>query len=425
MNLIQLNNLVDKTQLISLIEKNLPWNDDPPFSKFVTKLNSNLYNGDGLFPDSGSAGVSLDPAVAIKKAVFEAFERISQSYFTFKSFSHDSFINISKKNSTLNPIKFCYLTNEQLNEENFANFSYDENEKFYWTKCKNIFNDKQTYIPAQLIYCPYKYLDEKTICLPISTGTALGCSPGEATYKGLCEVIERDAFITSYLLSISPKKIVFKSTTPRIKEYLSKFEKYKLKVYSFLLESDIAIPTVLSVICDEHITAPAISIGLKTELDLENAIIGSIEEAFQIRTWIRHCLLLQNFRGDTYTERATLHRALFWANPNNVHLLSFILKTKNKTVLTSKTLLKYKTMNYGQKLLLIKKILNNKKLEAYYKEVTHPCLKNKNIYVVKTLIPALQPHFIDDEFPYHGGKRLEQLKTKYGDKINLFPHPFL
>lgn len=425
MDLKRLNTLVSECGLISQIEKISGWNDDPPLIKFVTKLNSDIKNGDGLFPDSGSAGVSLDSEVAVKKAIFEGLERISLSYFTFHTFICDSYAKLSRKSSTLSPSKFCYLMQDQLHEKNFENFSFSESEKFYWTQCHDLFSHRLIYIPAQLIYCPYKYVDEKIICLPISTGTALGCSREEALYKGICEVIERDAFITNYLLSMSPKKIKFESMTEGVKKYLSKFRKFRLKTDCYILESDIRIPTVLTVISDHHITAPAVTIGLKTEVNFENAVIGSIEEAFQIRTWIRRCLVLQNFRGETYSERVILRRALFWANPGNTHLLNFILKTKNKFIMTASQLSKYKTTNYHKKLLRVKKILKKKNLGVYYKEITHPLLKNKNVYVIKTLIPALQPHFIDEEYPYYGGKRLERLKNKYGQKINLFPHPFL
>jgi hypothetical protein len=41
------------------------------------------------------------------------------------------------------------------------------------------------------------------------------------------------------------------------------------------------------------------------------------------------------------------------------------------------------------------------------------------------IIPSLHPHFIDDEYPYHGGIRIESLQKKYGENINLVPHPFL
>lgn len=425
MNLRQLNHIVDNAQLISQIQKSPVWNDDPPFFKFVTELNSASYDGDGLIPDSGSGGVSLDATVALKKAVFEAFERFSQSHFLFKNFIHDSYNHLSQHKRALHPDRFCYITNEQLNEENYANFSYDGNEKFYWTECRDIDNNELTYIPAQLIYCPYKYMEEKTICLPISTGSALGLTKDEAIYRGLCEVVERDAFITNYLLSISPRKIIFKSSTPKIRKYLSIFSKYRLQIDSYLLESDLGIPTVLSVIRDNHVTTSAVSIGLKTELDIEKAIIGSIEEAFQIRTWIRRCLLLQNFRGETYTEKVTLRRALFWSNPKNTHLLDFILKTKKTAVFTSKILSKYKEFSYEKKLLLIKDVLKANKLDAYYKEVTHPHLSDCGVTVMKTLIPSLQPHYIDDEYPYHGGVRLKGLQTKYNSSINLIPHPFL
>lgn len=425
MNLKQLDHLVTTSQLISSIQQVPSWNDDPPFSKFVTTFNGLKYDGDGLPPDSGSGGVSFSPEAALKKAIFEAFERYSQSYFKFNTFKYESHKNLLKNDKALAPSDFCYFSKRQLKSKKFHDFSFDSEDKFYWTDCKDVFTQEKFYIPSQLVYCPYKYLNEKTICLPISTGTALGCSLEEAICGGLFEVIERDAFITSYLLKIPPLEIILKSSSKKIKQYIDLYEKYHLKVRSFILTSDLEVPTILSIIFDNHSTTPPISIGLKTDFDLEKAIIGSIDEAFQLRAWIRRCLILNDFDGKTFTDKVTLKRASFWAKPENTQLLNFIVKTKKQKILSYKEIRNSRSQNYKEKLARIKAMLKKYNLTAYYKCVTHPILQDKGVVVVKTFVPFLHPHYMDENYPYHGGKRLEQLIKKYGRKINSVPHPFL
>ncbi len=426
MTLKYLNDLVSRTNLLSSIQKIPMWNDDPAFVRFNTHLNKDVYNGDGLFETSGSGGCSLYPEIALKKAIFEGLERYSQSYFKFSDFLHDTFSNVSKKNAALAPDTFCYFTKEQLAEKNFENFSFSKQTKFYWTDCKNVFDEQSFFIPAQMVYSPYKYVDEKNICLPISTGTALGFSKDEALYKGLCEVIERDAFITSYLLSIPPKKIVFTGMTKKIKTYFKLFDDYNLKVESFLLTSDLDVPTVMSVIFDTNSTTPAISIGLKTDLDLEKAILGSLDEAFQLRSWIRRCLITQNFRGETYMDRILLKRALFWSNPRNTHFLDFLLNGNQTISFSRKEMLENKKLEYSEKANKVKEILKVHNLQAYYKDITHPSLIAEKIHVIKAFVPYLQPLFIDEEYPYYGGKRIEKLRKEYHvEHLNLIIHPFL
>lgn len=288
--------------------------------------------------------------------------------------------------------------------------------------------NQSVYLPAQQIYCPYKYHNgEKVLSFPITTGTSVAGTLGEALYKSLCEVIERDAYITNYLLKLKPSEIVYNDIhSSKINKLLEMCERYKLEIKSFILVSDLKIPTVLSTIIDHTGKGPALCIGLKTGWNLEKAIVGSIEEAFQIRSWIRVNMIKNDWIGDTYTTKNMLKRAYLWKDKSSIKKLNFFLKSKNKIIITDRSLNKYSQSTLLEKLDLLKELLHKNKMISYYKDITSEKFKNLPVKVVKCVIPGLHPMFIDNDFPYLGGLRIETLKKRYKVRtLNLYPHPFL
>lgn len=421
----QLSTIIEEVNLISKLWRIPRWNDDPNFFRFATSLRQEAYSGDGNFPDTGSGGTSLDATIAQQKAIFEGFERFSQSYFKFNDFIYSNYRDLPTGQNKLDPKIFCYFSQAQLKSDHFNNFSYDSTTPFNWTTCTKLETNEVYFIPAQLVYCPYKYTNEMNIMLPTSTGTALGLSRDEAIYKGICETIERDAFIIDYLLSRPPKKVELTSLTSKLGSYISKLLKYRINFQLYQLNSELNIPTMTCVLQDNSPTTPAISIGLKTDIDLENAIVGAIDEAFQIRSWSRYCIINKKFRGNTYLDKVMLRRMLFWSNPSNLPFYDFVLSTKKRLRVSKSDLTAHQKKTYTQKLAVIFKEIQQHKLDVYIKDITHPLLRDHNMHVYKTVIPSLQPLFIDEDYPYLGGSRLEKIRKRTRHSLNLVPHPFL
>jgi len=422
MNLKKLITILDNTSFIKRIQHLPSWNDDPRLHRFICELAINQYDGSGRPPDPSSNGTSINKNLAIIKAVCEGWERFSLAYYSLKEFTFGSYAEFINKTRIIDPKRFCFFSKQQLKESNLNSFSYDHKEKYYWTEANELTSNIQYLVPAQLIYCPYNYVNEKVIMLPISSGAALADDHETALYKALCELLERDAFITTYLLSVTPCRINLEQVSLKVATHLTSFRKFNLNVELYYLKTLVKIPTILSVITDNHPTSPAIAIGLKTDFDIDNAILGAIDEAYQVRSWQRFCLVTQNFRSENYTEKANLQRALFWSNPRNSYLLDFIRKSATevslKKISTSK-------LSSRLKLLKLKRLIKSSNINIYYKDVTHPELAKSGIKVIKCISPDLHPHFIDENYPYYGGSRLEKLKKETGNKINLIPNPFL
>ena len=88
-------------------------------------------------------------------------------------------------------------------------------------------------------------------------------------------------------------------------------------------------------------------------------------------------------------------------------------------------------MKSGEKLKRLTKIFSDKNYELYYKDITISEFKKLNYYIVKVIIPKMQPIYLNEKYPLLGSDRLYSVPAKLGfknkleDDLNKYPHPFL
>src|SRR5690606_28974937 len=118
----------------------------------------------------------------------------------------------------------------------------------------------------------------------ISTGAAGGFGKDETLLRGIYEVVERDSIMTSYLNKVLLQRVNYLSITNKhILDILTYLKKYWLKVHIFYIRNDLQIPTFMTILEDKTSFGPAIAVGTKTNLNIESALLGSIEEALFTR----------------------------------------------------------------------------------------------------------------------------------------------
>lgn len=137
--------------------------------------------------------------------------------------------------------------------------------------------------------------------LPISTGAAGGGSLTAALTRGIFEIVERDSFVIAYLNKIRFPKVSLDSVKDEYVQFLLEMlKRYRLAIHVIDITNDLKIPCFLSIIVNKTGIGPAVSTGLKCHLDPIEAITGSIEEAFNVRTWTR-----QNYEDNPKKEKKT------------------------------------------------------------------------------------------------------------------------
>ncbi len=415
--------------IISNIYKVTSYNDEPKIYAY-----SALYRLKYKYNTDIASGFSFNKQIALMRVLGEGIERYCLEHYSPRKLVVGTSEEI--KFPCLDPLQVTTFSVKQLRKKSFKVFRINKNSEFKWVIGYSISQKKKKLIPVQLVEMNYtRVKDEPLILSPISTGAAAGTSLHSAIYRGICEVVERDAFLISYLNKLSSPHVDLNYIADKkINEALLKCNAYRLEMNVIDLTTDSQIPAFAAVLLDKTNVGPALSVGLKAGLNIKESILGAMEEAFLTRFWAR-----DNFMSTHYDQKLKKQRnnkskspknkAYFWFSADTIKYLDFWLKNNNIRKITKVELNTSKEDNLEK----VVKLLGKKNLEILYVDITHPKIKKYGFTVVKVLIPQLQPLYLDEEHPYLGGDRLYEVPVRLGylkeskkeEQLNKFPHPFL
>jgi len=403
------------------------------FSNFSDEPKLFIYGAKVKSPSHFSiygSGASLNKEKAVWSSIGEAVERYCLAHYKKSDFLKTSYNKL--KNSAFNPNNIVAFSVDQKKQENFQLFNFDENSLFYWVKGYSLTRERSVYVPAQLSYF-WKYEDnEPIIRYYVTTGASSSQQPlKEAIYRGICETIERDAFMIFYLNRLPPPRMnlaVIKDDD--IQKILANFERYNLELHLLEITTDIPVPVFLAAIIDRTGIGPAVVIGAKASLDVKEGALGAIEEAWSSRINIRKQMAshLEFFGPTPPPVIGREDRLLFWARQEMITKIDFFLRGKTKNQLPDQ--LEISTDTIDRKIDWLVTKIKEKGEEIIYVDISSAEIKRIGFSAVQVIIPGLQPLYLDERYPYLGGKRLRDVpvilgyKDKPDENFNPIPHPF-
>ena len=369
---------------------------------------------------------------AILAAVGEAVERFRWCYYRPVS------VVRSVSDMGERAVDMSLLTGFSEEQRNMRpSLRYSDDSMFHWTRVPDLAFGTRRFLPTQLI-SPSFFLahtragNEPLLRGPISSGAAAGWSEGDIVYRGICESIERDAFMITYLNKITPVKIDLNSTRAlihgaRMDLY---FKKFNLEAHSVLLISDLPPYSVMSLIVDRSGDGPALSVGACADFNIEDAIVRSLEEAACVRLFSK---AFQLHRKDAAISPAGFlsaeDRKIYWSKPENLRHIDFMIQGKKKNIsnIARKDIEEKKSESTQDK---IRFLLSSLKQAGYHCFYANMAPRN-SVFSLRSgivFIPELQPLYLDETFACHGAERLWKVPQKLGygagRPINPVPHPF-
>lgn len=386
------------------------FSDEPKPYYFNAYMNLDV---DGSRRVVNSSGVSFfSKELALLKCLAELAERSSLFVDSSNLLKKESYKEIKK--NAVNPSIF--LKREGI-----------EWDKFRWTEGFDLINKKKCLLPAQTVYLNHFYKkDEVYLGQPaISTGAAGEFKLARAIMNGIYEIIERDAFLGVYLNRISTPQVNLKKINrPEIDFFLGLCKKYNLELFTFVSTNDLQIPAFFSLIIDWTNIGMPVAVGARAGLNQEEAIIGSVNEAFFTRIWARNFKINPNSFKRTKTQRFFYSRLSEWSNTRSLNRLDFLLSVKP-------TDYHIKPFNLDEKEELddLMKCFKRTNKKVYFSNITPLFIKRVGFHVVKVVIPGLQPMYLGEEKSMDFNfDRLRTISNYFGKKtfdINYTPHPFL
>lgn len=387
-----------------------------------------LYS-DGYGSFTGSSGADFGEEKALMKAIGEGLERFSLCCYREKNLLLAPYSKISRK--ALNPLSFVGLSPAQRQAN--PRWRIEETSLFRWAKGFSLLEKKEVFLPAQLVYIGYKYHpQEPVIQQQLSTGAAAAESPEEALYRGICEAVERDAFMITFFNKLSPPLIDSGSINDENLQKLFRDcqKRYNLELYLIDMTTDIGLPTVMALIIDRSGGGPAVHLGNSTDLNIKKAVWGAVCESIKGRIFFRSASQKEKINPSkikTFVERSN-----FWHRPEMIEKVEFLFRGSKKKI-GSEEELKYQNFSGKEKLKIVLNLLKKRKIELYGIDITLPPIKEENIWIMKVVSPQLQPLYLNEEMRQLWGERMFKVPQILGyrsnfsslKELNPLPHPFL
>lgn len=276
-----------------------------------------------------------------------------------------------------------------------------------WCKARGA-DGQDWLVPSQIASVSHRYDDELQIRPErITTGSALGRSgTDDALQRGLQEVLERDAFVKSFLWQEPLTKATnLNRRTKAVAEYV---ERYRLLPKLFWLPSIGNIPVALAITFDLTTDGPAVTAGTAGSSDPDEALVKALLESIQGRRTIRlfgHGAPVPPDGGEI---RTVEDRSAYWGAPKHRSVLDGWLKSAE--VPTGDP------PSDAQS-----NLLSTDELEYFIIDISLPPIRDQGFEVLRIVSPDALPLYLDElarpsYSPLHG--RVPQID-------GLPPHPML
>jgi len=379
------------------------------------------------------AGVSADPDRAAIKAVGECIERYCSSHYDEEDLVCATQNELGKESLVLQDL--ALFSPSQYGKTDFLFPHLTPDSSLYWAKGYSLSEDKSIWIPASLVYLPYLYAPNEPIFhRQITTGLACGPNLPSAIYRGILEIIERDAFmIIWHNRLLCPTLDLTGIADPVVQSLLKQIQMMPVDCYIKVMTLDIEATAILILFEKKNGIPPYTSLGMAVDLDPSQAIRRALEEAMLVYLGMsRHCRENPDHSRDPEYKKVNLptdHGIIHAMEPELLDTVQF-LKSSDKT-LTMKDLPDHSHDNLVDNCKLLVELLGMKGLQTHVVDLTTVDIDDVGFKVARVVIPGMQPLDLEHNCPHLGGKRLYEVPHKLGlikeslkeDEMNPDPHP--
>ncbi|OGZ96707.1 MAG: hypothetical protein A3I44_00340 [Candidatus Sungbacteria bacterium RIFCSPLOWO2_02_FULL_51_17] len=385
-----------------------------------------------LISDHGitATGVAYSRAAAFRKAIGELVERTALIAPHDDSIARGTFRELRSRGA-LDPAIFRAFSETQLWADSTNAHEVDESSIFSWTECRALHTGRRHLIPAHLVYLRFRRAGEPFIRQATSSGAAAGTSFEMAMYNGICEAVERDAFMIHWLNRITPPRIDPESVTAgSIRALLELCRKYNIDIHLLDLTTDLGIPVIGAAIRDNTPGRPVVHVSARCDLDSEAALRTVILDVLRVghqQSVSGEQILAVREKG---TDLPGLEeRRVYWCDRRQEGKANFFLRGARISFVHSS----YAGAGMAEKFRRIKNVFMEHGYQVFYKDITTAAAQKAGLTVIMSLAPNLYPLYLNERYRYLGVRRLFDAPVRMGalsspkkeDEMNDTPHPFL
>jgi ribosomal protein S12 methylthiotransferase accessory factor len=365
-------------------------------------------------------------------AIGEALERYAGSYVPTERLVVASADELGSH--AVEPERFALFSARQHAEPGFPFSPFERDTVVSWVEGFAIPGGEPAYVPAQLVYMPWRRqaLAETRIGHTTSSGLACAATVEEATLTGLLELVERDAFMLVWHNRLSLPLLDWSDDAGLLRLDRRYFAPSGLSYSAVDLSVFLDVPTVLGVVHGAAGRLGALGVGAASAATVAVAWRKALAEAFSVQRWVRDQAFEQPERlGCDSTEIRTFDdHTLYYAGEERARRAAFLNASCER-----RNTGEIAPLEGGNVLELIEGVarrLGRRGMTAYAVDVTSPDVRSGGLRVVRVVVPELCPLDVVEGARFLGGRRMYEAAFEAGlvgrrlepADLNPNPHPF-
>jgi ribosomal protein S12 methylthiotransferase accessory factor len=380
----------------------------------------------GVLTDSfkhlaGGAGVTWKDAFLA--TIGEAVERYGSSFYDLKRLVKAKASDFDAADIVA-PETYALFADQQYDKEGFPFVRFTADTELYWDTAVDLVDGRTKYVPAIFLYMPFR-ADAKPIAEQISTGFAVHSEPERALLSSIFEVIERDAFMISWMNLLDLPKIRIDG---ELKAFANAIVPPHLDLHLLDMTTDVGIPSVLGIMRGHHDFGEFIVVCASTRSDYFSAAKKTIIELCQSVPYFRNLLEMDKDYSDFSSVRTFVDHSLFYLHRKELWPVF-------DTWLNAKPTLSISPQPEVEPQVQLKRVTHAFRERGYsilVKDKTTVDLAQAGFHLVRAVCPGFV--HLNGTFGsyYTGGERLYNVPVRTGrlsvpktyETLNPLPHPF-
>jgi ribosomal protein S12 methylthiotransferase accessory factor len=328
------------------------------------------------------------------------------------------------------PHELVLYSDRQYDTPGFRYRRPDVDEQLTWVRGHLLGSEQPVYAPASAVYMGFVGARGREFFAPsTSNGLAGGQDLPSAVLAGLCELVERDAFVITWLNRLPAPRIDFSDSAGISAEIRRHYRRFGIEMLAFDVTTDLQIPVVMAVAIDRSGALPAATVGLGCHLEPAIALDRAVTEVVQVRAataWLyRREPSPPRIRRYEDVRTIADHAALA-AAPEYLREFDFLFEN---ACLKLADIPDRRRGDVVEDLDFCRKRLEAAGCTVAYVDLTLPDLESFDVRIVRAIATGLQPiHFGFGEERL-GGRRLFAVprllghETRERTEDDLFPCP--
>jgi ribosomal protein S12 methylthiotransferase accessory factor len=415
------------TGIVRTLEECLASGAEPRLFRAACEIaGSDRLLGSSLGHCAGIGGSGATRAEAAAAAVGEALERYSASFVP-----HDRLVVASACElgaPAVAPERFALFSERQHRTTSFPFRRFTADTQVAWVEATTLPDGAPAFVPAELVFIGDASLGERPIGYATSSGTACAESRPHALERGLCELLERDAFMIAWAARLSLPLLDWSASPELARLDARYFAPTGLAYAAVDLSAFHGVPSVLGIARAPCGFPGALGVGAGTAGTIERAWFKALSEAFGARSAGAKLALLEPAAYGAFGEgvRTFEDHIRFYADEERAEPATFLDAGAERRSTSDVPPLA------GDTIAALCDSVAAAGSSAYAVDVTSPDVAELGLVVTKVVAPELCALDVIHGARFLGGGRLYDAAAALGlrdaplaeDDVNPYPHPF-